>query len=70
MSRGFDPVFAFPTLSHNLLTAPSAPPSPLRAGVPPLARAVIRPRNACRSRLVFQPIPPCVIFAVYPLRKM
>ena len=53
MSRGFDPVFAFPTLSHNLLTAPSGPPPPLRAGVPPLARAVIRPPK----RL---PFPPCL----------
>ena len=70
MSRGFDPVFAFPTLSHNLLTAPSGPPPPLRAGVPPPPRAEVRRPKRPPFRPALHSIPPCVIFAVYPLRKM
>ena len=46
MSRGFDPVFAFPTLSHNLLTAPSdplPPRNPFRTPPVPPRRTSIAP---------------------------
>ena len=56
MSRGFDPDFAFPTLSHNC----RLPLTPRRGGFPPLGEPVFHPgrapkfaaRNARRSGLL------------------
>ena len=66
MSRGFDPIFAFPTLSHNCrLTL-----TPRRDGFPPPPRAEVRRPKRPPFRPALHSIPPCVIFAVLPLQKM
>ena len=57
----------FPTIINSPLRPPSPAASRCSA---PRPRRDPPPRNACRSRLVFLPIPPCVIFAVFPLRKI
>ena len=70
---GLTPILHFPHFpTIAVFPSPSARrfSAPRRAGFPPRPRAEVRRPKQRPSRPVPRSIPPCVIFAVFPLRKI